>query len=146
MRDNVGPNDCPSPINDDMRASHRSPVCLTVGTSPSQRTILTRWRRTTLPTRFCSRHSRIVLGPTPPQSRSIFSISSSATRGQSSIPAQRIGCNTASDVGTYSFLLSGKTPGTTETVKARYSFVYEWRDGRWLIAHHHSSMMPEPVQ
>jgi len=44
----------------------------------------------------------------------------------------RIGCNTASDVGTYTFLLSGKTPGTTETVKARYSFVYEWRDGRWL--------------
>jgi uncharacterized protein (TIGR02246 family) len=58
----------------------------------------------------------------------------------------RMGCNTASDVGTYTFTLSGKTPGTTETVKARYSFVYEWRDGRWLIAHHHSSMMPEPVQ
>jgi len=58
----------------------------------------------------------------------------------------RIGCNTASDVGTYTFTLSGKTPGTTETVKARYSFVYEWRDGRWLIVHHHSSMMPEPVQ
>jgi uncharacterized protein (TIGR02246 family) len=58
----------------------------------------------------------------------------------------RIGCNTASDVGTYTFLLSGKTPSTTETVKARYSFVYEWRDGRWLIVHHHSSMMPEAVQ
>ena len=58
----------------------------------------------------------------------------------------RIGCNTASDVGTYTFLLSGKTPGTTETVKARYSFFYEWRDGRWLIVHHHSSMMPEAVQ
>ncbi|HEY1361799.1 MAG TPA: SgcJ/EcaC family oxidoreductase [Xanthobacteraceae bacterium] len=58
----------------------------------------------------------------------------------------RIGCNTASDVGTYTFALSGQKPGTTETVKARYSFVYEWHDGRWLIVHHHSSMMPEPLQ
>ena len=37
----------------------------------------------------------------------------------------RIGCNTASDVGTYTFTLSGKTPDTTETLKARYSFVYK---------------------
>ncbi len=58
----------------------------------------------------------------------------------------RIGCNTASDVGTYAFRLSGKPPGTIETVKARYSFIYELRDGKWLIAHHHSSAMPEPVQ
>jgi uncharacterized protein (TIGR02246 family) len=58
----------------------------------------------------------------------------------------RIGCNTASDVGTYTFKLSGKTPGTTETVKARYSFIYELRDGKWVIVHHHSSAMPEPVQ
>src|SRR5262249_917709 len=110
----------------------------------SQRTTLTRWRRTTLPTRFCSRHSRIVLEPTPRQSRTIFSISSSATRGVSSIPAQS--GSGAIQPPIYTFLLSGKTPGTTETVKARYSFVYEWRDGRWLIVHHHSSMMPAPVQ
>jgi uncharacterized protein (TIGR02246 family) len=58
----------------------------------------------------------------------------------------RVGCNTAFDVGTYTFLLSGEKSGTTETVKARYSFVYEWRDGRWLIVHHHSSAMPEPLQ
>jgi uncharacterized protein (TIGR02246 family) len=57
----------------------------------------------------------------------------------------RIGCNTASDVGTYTFKLSGKMPGTTETVKARYSFIYELRDGKWVIVHHHSSAMPEPV-
>lgn len=58
----------------------------------------------------------------------------------------RIGCNTATDVGTYTFKLSGQTPGTTETVKARYSFMYELRDGKWFIVHHHSSAMPEPVQ
>jgi uncharacterized protein (TIGR02246 family) len=58
----------------------------------------------------------------------------------------RIGCNTASDVGTYTFNLAGKTPGTTETVKARYSYIYELRDGKWVIVHHHSSAMPEPVQ
>ena len=58
----------------------------------------------------------------------------------------RIGCNTASDVGTYTFKLSGKTPGTIEVVKARYSFIYELRDGKWVIVHHHSSAMPEPVQ
>jgi len=58
----------------------------------------------------------------------------------------RIGCNTASDVGTYTFKLAGKTPGTTDTVKARYSFIYELRDGKWVIVHHHSSAMPEPIQ
>jgi uncharacterized protein (TIGR02246 family) len=58
----------------------------------------------------------------------------------------RIVCNMASDVGTYTFKLLGKTPGTTEIVKARYSFIYELRDGKWVIVHHHSSTMPEPVQ
>ena len=58
----------------------------------------------------------------------------------------RIGCNTASDVGTYTFRLSGKIPGITDIVKARYSFLYELRDGKWVIVHHHSSAMPEPVQ
>ncbi|MER9657659.1 SgcJ/EcaC family oxidoreductase [Mesorhizobium sp. M0152] len=57
-----------------------------------------------------------------------------------------IGCNTAYDVGTYTFALSGSTPGTTETVKARYSYIYELRNGKWLIVHHHSSAMPEPVK
>ena len=55
----------------------------------------------------------------------------------------RIGCNTASDVGTYTFRLSGKTPDATEAVKARYSFIYELHNGEWLIVHHHSSAMPE---
>jgi uncharacterized protein (TIGR02246 family) len=55
-----------------------------------------------------------------------------------------LGCNTAYDVGTYTFTLDGKAPGSTETVKARYSYIYELRNGQWLIVHHHSSAMPEP--
>lgn len=52
----------------------------------------------------------------------------------------KIGCNVAQDVGTYTFKFKdGKT------VHARYSYVYEWVNGQWLIAHHHSSAMPEPV-
>jgi uncharacterized protein (TIGR02246 family) len=57
-----------------------------------------------------------------------------------------IGCNTAYDVGTYTFTLSGNTPGSTRTVKARYSYIYELRDGKWVIVHHHSSAMPEAVK
>lgn len=53
-----------------------------------------------------------------------------------------IGCNNAFDVGTYTFTLTDKE-GKTSDVAARYSFVYELKDGKWLIAHHHSSAMPE---
>lgn len=53
----------------------------------------------------------------------------------------KIGCNWASDTGLYSFkIIADKKP---ETVKARYSFVYEYINGQWLIAHQHSSVMPE---
>ena len=34
---------------------------------------------------------------------------------------------------------------TGDEVKARYSFVYKREEGQWKIAHHHSSMMPEPL-
>lgn len=48
----------------------------------------------------------------------------------------------ATDVGVYTFALTGDD-GATQQVQARYSFVYELVDGEWLIAHHHSSAMPE---
>ncbi|XAH22735.1 SgcJ/EcaC family oxidoreductase [Xylophilus sp. GW821-FHT01B05] len=52
----------------------------------------------------------------------------------------KVGCNVAQDVGIYTFRFKdGKK------VKARYTYVYEWVNGQWLIAHHHSSAMPEVV-
>ena len=32
---------------------------------------------------------------------------------------------------------------TGDKVKARYTYVYQFEDGEWKIAHHHSSVMPE---
>lgn len=52
-----------------------------------------------------------------------------------------IGCNEAFDVGTYTFTLTAD--GKTSDVAARYTYIYELRDGKWLITHHHSSAMPE---
>lgn len=53
-----------------------------------------------------------------------------------------VGCNDAYDVGTYTFTLTGPD-GKKSDVAARYSYIYELRDGKWLIVHHHSSAMPE---
>lgn len=48
---------------------------------------------------------------------------------------------TAIDTGVYVFTLT--QDGEQRQVEARYTFVYELRDGRWLIVNHHSSAMPE---
>ncbi len=50
----------------------------------------------------------------------------------------KIGCNTVVDAGLYTFTLHGH-----DLVHARYTFTYEFKDGKWVIAHHHSSIMPE---
>ncbi|NKE60093.1 SgcJ/EcaC family oxidoreductase [Lentzea sp. PSKA42] len=49
----------------------------------------------------------------------------------------------AIDAGTYRFALT--KDGKPSTVDARYTFVYEKIDGKWLIVNHHSSAMPEKV-
>ena len=50
----------------------------------------------------------------------------------------RLGCNDAIDSGLYTF-----TMGDGKKVRARYTFVYTYQDGQWLIVSHHSSAMPE---
>jgi uncharacterized protein (TIGR02246 family) len=49
--------------------------------------------------------------------------------------------NSAVDTGTYAFAVTEN--GQQKDVIARYTYVYELRDGKWLIVNHHSSMMPE---
>jgi TonB family protein len=46
------------------------------------------------------------------------------------------------DMGTYTFSLMDDK-GVTSDVAARYTFIYQYRDGAWKILHHHSSAMPE---
>jgi uncharacterized protein (TIGR02246 family) len=50
--------------------------------------------------------------------------------------------DTAINTGVYRFAITGKDGKPTE-VEARYTYVYELRDGKWLIVNHHSSSMPE---
>jgi uncharacterized protein (TIGR02246 family) len=52
-----------------------------------------------------------------------------------------IGNNWAQDAGIYKFTLGA----TGQKVKARYSFIYVFEDGEWMIQHHHSSVMPEGI-
>ena len=81
-----------------------------------------------------------------------------APRGRIDSRTIRLGCNSALDAGTYSFLLRDPADaagaGREEWVKARYSFVYTFNpgagagagdgpgQGEWLILHHHSSLQP----
>jgi len=51
-----------------------------------------------------------------------------------------VGNNWAQDAGIYEFTFADGS-----SVKARYSFVYVYEDGKWMISHHHSSLMPEEV-
>jgi len=51
------------------------------------------------------------------------------------------GCNKLTDAGVYDFAV--EQDGKKQIVPARYTFVYEYKNNRWQIIHHHSSMMPE---
>jgi uncharacterized protein (TIGR02246 family) len=55
----------------------------------------------------------------------------------------RLGCNTASRLGTWTVTLTDPATGGKTDVKARYSFIYKYQGGRWWIDHLHSSKMPE---
>jgi uncharacterized protein (TIGR02246 family) len=55
----------------------------------------------------------------------------------------KLGCNTATDMGIYTFKL--KDGNTSKEVQARYTFQYAFENGKWVIEHHHSSAMPEKV-
>lgn len=52
-----------------------------------------------------------------------------------------VDADTAIDTGVYRFTL--REAAGERHVDARYTFVYELRDGQWLIVNHHSSAMPE---
>ena len=49
-----------------------------------------------------------------------------------------VGCNTAQDVGTYTFTLKDGTK-----IAARYTYDYVFTGSDWKISHHHSSVLPE---
>jgi uncharacterized protein (TIGR02246 family) len=63
-------------------------------------------------------------------------------RGRIDTRTIQAGCNLAMDMGTYTFSLMDDK-GVTSDVAARYTFIYQFRDGAWKILHHHSSAMPE---
>ncbi len=63
-------------------------------------------------------------------------------RGRIDTRTVQTGCNMAMDMGTYTFSLMDDK-GVTSEVAARYTFIYQYRDGGWKILHHHSSAMPE---
>ncbi|MGL5836349.1 MAG: SgcJ/EcaC family oxidoreductase [Waterburya sp.] len=52
--------------------------------------------------------------------------------------------NTVTNSGLYTF--SYTENGKTVEVPARYTFLYEKKDDRWMIVKHHSSVRPEQAQ
>jgi len=63
-------------------------------------------------------------------------------QGQISHRSLQLGCNMAADVGLYTFNVV-QPDGRSAAVPARYSFLYQYRNGEWLIVHHHSAVLPE---
>ena len=59
-------------------------------------------------------------------------------------PHVRVYGDTAINTGYYTF--SFEKDGKMKTLPARYSFSLVKRDGKWLLADHHSSGMPAPVK
>ena len=57
--------------------------------------------------------------------------------------AIRLGCDAAARFGTWTIDLTDPRTGEKSVVPARFTFIYRFEDGRWLIDHLHSSKMPE---
>jgi uncharacterized protein (TIGR02246 family) len=53
-----------------------------------------------------------------------------------------LGCNMATRVGTWTVTFTDAA-GAKSDVFARYSFIYKYEGGKWMIDHLHSSMLPE---
>lgn len=53
-----------------------------------------------------------------------------------------LGCNIAARMGTWTVNIADAQGARTD-VRARFTFIYRYEAGRWVIAHLHSSMMPE---
>ncbi len=56
-----------------------------------------------------------------------------------------LGCNMATRVGTWTVKLTNPADGQVTNVRARYSFIYKYEGGKWMIDHLHSSRMPEII-
>jgi uncharacterized protein (TIGR02246 family) len=54
----------------------------------------------------------------------------------------RIGCNMAARMGNWTFTLTDGA-GKKSLAHARYTFIYSYEHGGWMIAHLHSSVMPQ---
>jgi len=57
--------------------------------------------------------------------------------------AIRLGCDAAARFGTWTIDLTDPKTGAKTQVPARFTFIYRFEDGDWLIDHLHSSKMPE---
>ena len=56
------------------------------------------------------------------------------------ITIDKPGCNIAFDIGLYTFEMDGEKPPERVELQARYTFVYRKIEGKWQIAHQHSSV------
>ena len=57
--------------------------------------------------------------------------------------AIRLGCDAAARFGTWTIDLTEPTTGAKSAVPARFTFIYRFEEGEWVIDHLHSSKMPE---
>lgn len=62
--------------------------------------------------------------------------------GQIDTSTVRIGCNMAARMGNWSITLTDPKTGEKSVAKARYTFIYIYERGHWMIAHLHSSLRP----